>query len=871
MAITQPGTVNPKNPNYIMGNNNQWVLKSTTGAGGLNPATPATPTPEVPDTPAVNAFKIPTSPLAPQPAPPQPTPQVKATEPQQPIAGQGVQIANEADLQAKREELGAAGIAEADFSKFISSPTADDPRLFFRQPATLTSPTGEKKVVATGSQEANDLFKSGFTLGGGFNDQVVSSDTLAFERPVNIGDPTERNVFVADTVSGGFNSTISGANDEIKRLQQMLIEEAPETDDSRTLKSLIGSLDPDALTGRGAAQLSEEEKRDIEEKTQNLISKTAELKQKSDEINALTSSYNLANQTEEGRPQTLSRLQGTQAQNYKMYLAQKNGLTADAAFIQSDLLAMQNQLEASQDAANRAVDLMFSDKEAQYNATIAKINILAPQVAGDEARYLAGIQLDLQRQQAGLADAKADQKSIQGLKLNYIEAMLKAGQTPSSGVLSDFGKAQSLDQAIDILAQNSPVASAAGGGKFTRIGTDEFGDPIYGFVNEAGGTVLPFGGGSGNYGYTGPVVPGGAGSITDASGATYDIGNYAIDSGHPTSVQAILDGMGQMTSFEQMDDYIQSKAPGSQVTGEMIANASEKTGASWEAIMALMQKESTFGTSNVAINNNNVAGISNVGPQGTSRPSAEGGYYTKFNTMQDGVNALAQNLAGRRTDGQAPTEEPIGYQPTGNTIVDGLVANVMNDPSLLGSDNKILTTRQKQSVTSALAQQGLEIPQEVDVADRLQESISRQKSQQALDLKTHPGLDNAVGINPFGRTAFTTGQATQKQEFLGSVQQLVSGLSLEALIEAKSRGATFGALSDTEMQILSSAATQIGTWAIRDKNGKVKGYKIGHDAMRKELDNISKNLARGLTPERQIMPNGDVVQAQPDGTFIIIN
>ena len=70
-----------------------------------------------------------------------------------------------------------------------------------------------------------------------------------------------------------------------------------------------------------------------------------------------------------------------------MYLAQKNSITADAAFIQSDILSMQNQLEASQDAANRAVDLMFADKEAKYDATLQKINILAPQVAEDEDRY----------------------------------------------------------------------------------------------------------------------------------------------------------------------------------------------------------------------------------------------------------------------------------------------------------------------------------------------------------------------------------------------------------------------------------------------------------------------------------------------------
>jgi len=194
-----------------------------------------------------------------------------------------------------------------------------------------------------------------------------------------------------------------------------------------------------------------------------------------------------------------------------MYLAQKNMLTADAAFIQSDLLAMQNQLEASQTAADRAVDLMFADKESYYNAIISKINILQPQVEKEEARYLAQIQMDLQNQQAELAELKAEKKEIQSMKLGYIENMANAGQEPDAGVLSSLGKAQSVDEAMDIIGRNLPEGITSAGKLDTQIITaggkqilvnKQTGEVIQDF----GGAYKPTGSG-GSGGGTGDIKP----------------------------------------------------------------------------------------------------------------------------------------------------------------------------------------------------------------------------------------------------------------------------------------------------------------------------------------------------------------------------
>ena len=147
------------------------------------------------------------------------------------------------------------------------------------------------------------------------------------------------------------------------------------------------------------------------------------------------------------------------------------------------------------------------------------------------------------------------------------------------------------------------------------------------------------------------------GVITDASGSSYDITTYATDFNHEASIKRKIKEIGKMESTEQMDSYIQQVAPGSPVTGQMVVNASEKYGVSWEAMMAIIDHESLFGTSNVAKNNNNVGGMTwtgSNGQKGTARPAKEGGYYIKYNTFQEGVDAVAKNLAGRKVDTPTP-------------------------------------------------------------------------------------------------------------------------------------------------------------------------------------------------------------------------
>ena len=107
------------------------------------------------------------------------------------------------------------------------------------------------------------------------------------------------------------------------------------------------------------------------------------------------------------------------------------------------------------------------------------------------------------------------------------------------------------------------------------------------------------------------------------------------------------------------------------------------------------------------------------------------------------------------------------------------------------------------------------------------------------ELKNNSGLKYAVGPNWVARGGvFGVGGAFgAKDDFLGKAQTLISKKALGALIEAKSQGATFGALSDAELALLKSSGTTLSAWA-NEKNEKITGFDISEKKFKEELDNM---------------------------------
>jgi hypothetical protein len=382
-----------------------------------------------------------------------------------PSGQMGKKILNEADLQAKRDELAKAGVPQSEWNKYISSPDATG-ALFWNQPATLYSSTGEKKVVATGSTEASQLLSQGWTLNPQQKQASITSADLIEQPPIDMGD-FDVNMFSdyskSNTAAASAATTATNTDNYIAQLQQMLT--MPDTSESKLLDQLNQMLltDTQSLTGRGAAQAQAEEAAGIQATKDALATKNGELKTKLAELEALKASYEIANLEEEGRPQTLSRLQGAQGRNYKMYMAQANRITSEAGYLQAEILGLQGQLEASQEAANRAVDLEYADREAAYNAKLQMASILEKQVDKQEATYLSAVQMYLQEKQDAVAEEKANKKAILDVKLQAISA----GITDPS-VLAKIGGAKTYDEALQVLGTNMPDTSGGLGDMATN-------------------------------------------------------------------------------------------------------------------------------------------------------------------------------------------------------------------------------------------------------------------------------------------------------------------------------------------------------------------------------------------------------------------
>lgn len=152
------------------------------------------------------------------------------------------------------------------------------------------------------------------------------------------------------------------------------------------------------------------------------------------------------------------------------------------------------------------------------------------------------------------------------------------------------------------------------------------------------------------------------------------------------------------------------------------------------------------------------------------------------------------------------------------------------------------------------------------VAPVQQQALAKANIDLINSLTTDKGLNSAVGPNYLARFSVKNELSGVKSNFIAGVQQLTSQLSLKALEDAKASGATFGALSEGELNVLSNSATKLNQWAIKDKSGNVTGYNANESNFRTELDKIN-NFAKLDYVLKGGSPTDVGIVAQPDGTY----
>jgi len=409
---------------------------------------------------------------------------------------------------------------------------------------------------------------------------------------------SESNKVFVDTVKG-FNNNIQKVIADLIAKQKQQIEDlkAGAKEEQERLKKQVGDLTTATPFQDKLKELQAENK--IQAKIDNLTSIGIK-------ITNLESGFTSAFDAQTTRPGITTAIAGKQQQLFNRYKAEMATLTGIAAVYQEDL-NLANKL------ITQGIDALTADNTQQISAlnTLLELN-------NNNLLQLDADEKELFEAQINILQTEADRLREDGLVvaeliMNNPEAAEKSGVTIADTIQ------QAVEKMKPYLAKYAQTARELAEAKEDISG------------------VTP----------TGQIV-------SDASGSSYDIGSYATDPNHEEAIQSILDSMGQMTSVSQMDEYIQSIAPGSPITGQMVANASEKYGVSWETLMAIMQHESGFGTSPVATKNNNVGGMTwtgTNGEQGTARPSDEGGYYVRYHSFPEGVDAVAKSLAWRKTNG----------------------------------------------------------------------------------------------------------------------------------------------------------------------------------------------------------------------------
>lgn len=142
-------------------------------------------------------------------------------------------------------------------------------------------------------------------------------------------------------------------------------------------------------------------------------------------------------------------------------------------------------------------------------------------------------------------------------------------------------------------------------------------------------------------------------------------------------------------------------------------------------------------------------------------------------------------------------------------------------------------------------------------------------------LSNNAGLRGSVGPTRLQRGGVLT--VVPRGKLNADIQQLISQTTLDNLINAKTKGATFGALSEGELKLLSASGSRLATWAKTDKNGNITGFKASEQQVRDELAKIKSyavrdyELTTGQTYKTQNDPAGlgiDIIQYDPAGLGI---
>lgn len=107
-------------------------------------------------------------------------------------------------------------------------------------------------------------------------------------------------------------------------------------------------------------------------------------------------------------------------------------------------------------------------------------------------------------------------------------------------------------------------------------------------------------------------------------------------------------------------------------------------------------------------------------------------------------------------------------------------------------------------------------------------------------------VGSIVGLVQGGLGVLPDEMNIYKQDALAVAKNLVSNQTLQALADAKSKGITFGALSEGELGLVADAAGRISSKLIKDKEGNITGFSGSEGQFKDDLKLIKDNLEKSI-------------------------
>ena len=311
---------------------------------------------------------------------------------------------------------------------------------------------------------------------------------------------------------------------------------------------------------------------------------------------------------------------------------------------------------------------------------------------------------------------------------------------------------------------------------------------------------------------------------------------------------ADMDGTDRANIYKKAEnmglDSFVSQYKGTQITPEMIQIAAQKTGMDPLMIATVMAADSSMGTKWLGAKNNNPWNVGQFDSLGTQ-------WVAGYKTLQDGVNAVAENLQ-KRVNALIP-KLPKSNQSVGQTTAPKEVS--ANAKSWVDSWDKwtmdletILTKIGSSKESAPLKNEVMQyVASRWGVAYRPPTDSNVVQLQKKVD-----ELDELIANDEHMEDVSWMLQMSpwdtlksKKQDYLSRVDNILQWNVLQKLIDAKAAWATFGALSDAELKMLQSTSSPLMGRALKD-NDKVTWYDISTPEMKRQLQLLRDGYAASI-------------------------